>query len=88
MPHFILRFHDPGVVHAADVQRIRSLPDVTILDEGSPRMILVDGPEAALRAVVQQMPGWIIVPEQTVPLPDSRKRVRRPPDAREDDSPS
>jgi len=88
MPHFILRFRDPGVVHAADVQRIRSLPDVTILDEGSARMILVDGPEAALRDAVQQMPGWVIVPEQSVPLPDSRKKIRRRPDAREDDSPS
>lgn len=88
MPHFILRFRDPGVVRAADVQRIRALPEVTILDEGSERMILVDGPEDALRAAVQQMPGWILVPEQTIPLPDARKKVRRPPDPREDDSPS
>jgi hypothetical protein len=88
MPHFILRFRDSGVIRAEDVQRIRSLPKVTILDEASERMILVDGPEADLRAAVQQMPGWIIVPEQTIPLPDSRKKVRRPPHAREDDNSS
>lgn len=88
MPHFILRCHDAAVMRAADVQRIRSLPNVTILDEASDRMILVDGPEADLRAAVQHIPGWIIVPEQIIPLPDSRKKVRRPPDATEDDSSS
>jgi len=88
MPHFILRCRDAGVIRAADVQRIRTLPNVTILDETSDHMILVDGPEADLRAAVQHLPGWIIVPEQIIPLPDSRKKVRRPPDAREDDSSS
>lgn len=73
---------------AEDMLRIRSVPSVTILDRASDRMMLVDAPEAELRAAVEQMPGWVLVPEQTVPLPDTRKKVRRPPDTTEDDSSS
>jgi hypothetical protein len=41
-------------------------------------MLLVEAPEAELRAVVGEMPGWLIVPERPIERPDPRRRARRP----------
>lgn len=79
MSRFILRFRGPGSAQTEDISRIRSLPETTILDSSSDRMMLVDGPEEHLRAALKRMPGWIMIPEQTVPLPDPRQKVLRPP---------
>ena len=89
MPRFILRYQGSGAAQVADVARFRALPSVTILDTASDRMLLVEGEEEELARAVGTMPGWILVPERTVPLPDTRKKVRRSPDAPkepEDDS--
>lgn len=85
MPRFILRFRGPGSAQTEDVGRIRSLPKTTVLDSSSDRMMLVDGPEEHLRAALNLMPGWIMIPEQTVPLPDPRKKVLQPPDNTENE---
>jgi hypothetical protein len=79
MPHFILRYRGSGSAQAGDIGRIRSLPNTAILDFSSDRMMLVDGPEEHLRAALKEMSGWIMIPEQTVPLPDPRKKVLHPP---------
>ena len=63
-----------------DVGKIRSLPNTEVLDSSSDRMMLVDGPEEHLRAALKDMPGWAMTPEQTIPVPDTRKKILRPPD--------
>jgi hypothetical protein len=80
MPRYILRFRGSGSAHTEDVRRIRSIPDTAIVDSSSDRMMLVDGPEEHLRAALKDMPGWAMIPEQTVLLPDPRKKVLHPPD--------
>lgn len=85
MPRFILRFRGSGSAQTEDVGRIRSLPNTAILDSSSDRMMLVDGPEEHLRAALKDMPGWVMIPEQTVPLPDPRKKVLHPPDDTENE---
>jgi hypothetical protein len=35
----------------------------------------VDADEASLRARLEGMPGWSIHPEQSYPLPDTRKKI-------------
>ncbi|HYT99349.1 MAG TPA: hypothetical protein VEK85_03155 [Gemmatimonadales bacterium] len=85
MPHFILRYRGPGSVQPEHVNRISSLPNTAILDSSSDRMILVDAPEAQLRATLKEMPGWTMIPEETVPLPDHRKKILRPPADAEDE---
>jgi hypothetical protein len=75
MPRFILRYRGSGPAHPEDVGKIRALPDTTVLDSSSNRMMLVDAPEQHLRAAVRDMPDWVLIPEQTVPLPDTRKKV-------------
>ena len=85
MPHFILRYRGSGSAQPADVGRIRALSNAQILDASSDRMILVEASEEHLRAALKDMPGWVMIPEQTVPLPDPRKKVLHPPSGTEDD---
>ena len=88
MSHFILRYRGSGSVQPADVGRIRALPNAKILDSSSDRMILIEASEEDLRAALKDMPDWLMIPEQTVPLPDPRKKVLHPPSRTEDESDS
>lgn len=77
----ILRYKGPGPKPDADVERIRALPDTIVLDDSS-RMLLVESPEAKLRALIDSMPDWVMSPEQTFKLPDPHPKILRPPDKR------
>jgi hypothetical protein len=79
MPRFILRYRGSASAQTEDVGKIRSLPNTAILDSSSDRMMLVDGPEEHLRAALKDMQGWVMTPEQTIPVPDTRKTILRPP---------
>lgn len=77
MARFILRFRGSGPKVAQDVERIRALHNATVLDDSSPRMLLVEAPEADLKALIDSMPGWIMAEERMIPLPDPRPKPRR-----------
>jgi hypothetical protein len=74
MNRFILRYRGEGQKPAEDVERVRSLEEVRVLDESSPRMLLVEGPGTRLKTLVASMPQWVLSPERMVPLPDPRLR--------------
>lgn len=76
MARYVLRYRGRGPRPAADVGRVGALPGVEIVDD-SPRMLLVDGPEKALRAALADLPGWVMSAETAVPLPDVRRRLRQ-----------
>ena len=71
---FILRFRGTGSIPAEDMERIRALPDVDVIDSTS-RMLLVEAPEDEVKSLVQSMPEWVLSPEQTVGRPDPRPKV-------------
>jgi hypothetical protein len=75
MGRFILRFKARRPAPDADVERIRTAPGVVVLDS-SPRMLLVQAPPEAVNRLVDALPGWTVTPEQTIPLPDPRPKVR------------
>ncbi len=77
MSRFILRYRGTGAKPAGDVERVRALPSVTVLDDSSPRMLLVEAPQTELNALVDSMPGWIVTQERMIPLPDTRLKPRR-----------
>jgi len=76
---FVLRYRGDGPKPEADVERVRRLPDATMIDESPGRMVLVESDEGPLRDLVESLPGWVAAPEQMIPVPDARKRVKRPP---------
>ena len=77
MNRFILRYEGEGPKPVEDVNRIRSLQNIKVLDESSPRMLLVEGPGARLKALVESMPEWVLTPQRMIPLPDPRPKPRK-----------
>lgn len=77
MARYVLRFTGSGPRPAADLERIRSARDVTVLDD-SARMLLVEAPAERVRKLIGSLPGWTSSPERTIQLPDPRPRPRRP----------
>ncbi len=76
---FIVRYRGSGPKPEEDVERIRALPDTTVLDD-SPRMLRVAAPESELRALIGSMPDWVMSPEQTIKLPEPHPKPLRDPD--------
>jgi hypothetical protein len=77
---FVLRYRGAGVKPEADVERVRALAGAVIVDDSSARMVVVESPPAPLRDLVGTLPDWVMAPEQTYVVPDTRPRVERPPE--------
>ena len=79
MARYILRYSGSGAAPAADVERIRVHPAAKVVDDTSSRMMLVDVDEADAPTLAAELPGWVVARDQTIPLPDTRARVKRAP---------
>jgi hypothetical protein len=77
MSRFVLRFRGKGPAPADDIERIRALPKTKVLDNTSPRMLLVEAPEEDLRALVDSLPEWVMTPEKMISLPDPRPKLHQ-----------
>lgn len=75
---YVLRYRGDGPKPAADVARVRELAGVDVVD-ASPRMLVVESEPTALGALVDDLPDWVMAPEQAYEVPDTRKQVERPP---------
>ena len=82
MKRIILRYRGPADKPEGALDIIRSAPGLTILDE-SPRMVLVEMPEAETASLAAKLPEWTLSEESIrgfpEPKPDLRlkRRVRR-----------
>jgi hypothetical protein len=74
MKRYILRYTGTTSAPADHVASILATPGTTVVDR-SPKMLLVDGEEPALRKTLKSMPEWSLHSEQTLSLPDTRKRI-------------
>jgi hypothetical protein len=74
MGRYILRYGVSGSAPAEHVHRILATPGVQLIDQ-SPKMLLVDADESALREQIKNLPGWSVHPEQQYPLPDTRQKI-------------
>ena len=71
-----MRFRGGGIKPPEDVARIRAVKNVTIIDDSSSRMILVEGSAGDLDVLMKVMPGWVMSEEQIISLPDPQPKVR------------
>jgi hypothetical protein len=84
MGRFIVRYRGRGPLPEPQVQQIRRLSQAKVLDDTSPRMLLVEAPEAPLRRLVGAWPDWVIAEEQDYKLPsphpglDRAKDLKKP----------
>ena len=75
MGRYILRYGKASAAPAAHVQSIKATDGIRMLDE-SPNMLLVDADEGTLRKKLGELQGWSLSPERTIPLPDTRQKIR------------
>jgi len=75
---FVLRYTGSGPGPEADVARVHALEGAVVIDS-SVRMLLVDSPPEALRRLVDILPDWVMAPEQSYEVPDTRTKIERPP---------
>ena len=73
---FILRYCGKGAKPAASVARVKACEDVKLLDDSSPRMLLVEGPRQAVEALAGTMSDWVVSAERTLKLPNPRPQIR------------
>ena len=77
---FVVRHQGDREVPADEVERILALPGTKLVARSAGPMMLVESDEEPLVALVESLPGWVVSPEQMIAIPDTRRRVRRPPD--------
>jgi hypothetical protein len=75
MGRYILRYGKASAAPTAHVQSIKATDGLRLLDE-SPNMLLVDADEGTLRKKLGELQGWSLSAEKTVPLPDTRHKIR------------
>lgn len=71
---YVLRYRPPGAMPEADVERIRRLEGVTLIDESSPKMLLVECGEEPAASLAEALPDWVVAPEQTMSLPQPPRK--------------
>ncbi len=77
MSRFILRFRGPEPEAVKDIERIRNLRHVKVIDDSSPRMLLIEASEVEAKSLMASMSGWVMTPERMISLPDPRPKPRR-----------
>lgn len=77
---YILRFKGKGPIPTDDLERIRAQENVKVLDDSSPRMVLVEAPEQAAQELDTSMPEWVVSPERKIQMPDTRLKPERNPE--------
>lgn len=76
---FVLRYRGDGPKPDEDVARLHELSNAVVLHSTS-RMIVVEAEPETLRDVVDALPDWVMGPDISYEVPDTRKKVLRPPD--------
>jgi hypothetical protein len=81
MPRYIVRRVGPGAEPSEVLSRCHAHPELTLVDEAMPTMLLVDGPGHAIDKLVAEAPGWVASPEQTYapPKPYRVEGPKKPP---------
>jgi hypothetical protein len=77
MDKYVLRYEGELPRPPADIERIQTCPELKILDDSSPRMLLVEATGKLLEALIDSLPNWVMAQERSFPLPDTRRRVRK-----------
>jgi hypothetical protein len=72
---FILRYTGAGPTPRAHVVHLKNVPGTKVLD-ASDKMLLVEGRQEDLESFVHAVAGWVVTPDKTIPVPDTRKKIK------------
>ena len=73
---YILRYTGNGPTPHAHVAHLKSVPGTRVLD-ASDKMLLVEGRRSDLESFTHTLVDWVLSAEKTIPVPDTRKKIRR-----------
>ena len=74
MKRFIFRFRGEGETSEVDVERIRS--ESRVVDDSSPRMLLVEVPEEKARELASSLKDWVVSEERQLSRPNPRPKLK------------
>jgi len=74
----ILRYTGDGPMPEEHVARLRGVPGTKVIDQAQ-RMLLVEGPRDDLEKATRALDDWVLSPEYSVPVPDTRKKIKGKP---------
>jgi len=77
---FILRYRGSSLPPTEDLRKIENAEGLKI-QEKSGKMIVVDAEKNVLQPLCEDLPNWIVVPEEhsfTIPDPKSKIKVSKP----------
>jgi hypothetical protein len=78
MSRYILRYTGAGAKPHDDVERLRALAHIKLIDESS-KMLLVEAPSLeSLQTAVEGAGCWSITPEESIPLPPVHPELGKP----------
>ena len=75
MERFILRYVGKGDKPLADCQRINQTFGISVVEETSPKMFLVESTEEILEEAILNLPNWKFAAETTLSIFDPRARA-------------
>ena len=86
MARYIFRFrgHTDGNGYSDEFTPVDALSnaikvtdaDAMVIDKASTKMALVEADTSTVAELRRTLPDWIITPEHSVPLPDTRKKAK------------
>ena len=76
---FVLRYRGEGPKPDEVVEMVHDLTDAVVVDSTS-RMLVVEAEPEPLRDLVDGLRDWVMGPDMGYEVPDTRKKVLRPPD--------
>jgi hypothetical protein len=71
---FIFRFRGEGETSEVDVARIRS--ESRVVDDSSPRMLLVEAPVEKARELARSLKDWAVSEERQLSRPNTRPKIK------------
>jgi hypothetical protein len=75
MSRYVLTYSGGANLPSEHLEQIRKRGQ--ILDQ-SLGTLLVDAPDNRMASLAHELPGWKIEREQSVPVPDTRKKIKKP----------
>jgi hypothetical protein len=69
VPRFVLYYRQPSVPRRVATERLKSVVELAVLEEGPRGLLLVEADEMELRRAIEAMPGWTMSPERSIEPP-------------------
>ena len=69
----IFRYSGANPKPAEDIERIKQIPGLDVLDE-SPRMLLVEADWPTAQSLAATLPNWTLSTESTYDIPEKRPK--------------